>query len=165
MDKNNQPYYFLTKSEYDKLTNLISNYLDDDRKLFCNKCSNKKYQIDNEICGLDIWKANKNNYSEVKIGNTYIQDNVLMCIYDNQIHKYRIVHRKANKGDLVLIITPCLANGDTKGKYINHVFKVDDRTNNHGWTEECATVRINDNEQQGWCLFDDQYVVLETIEP
>ena len=164
MIKDNEPYYFLTKPEYEKLINLINQYIDYNKELFCDKCTEKKYHIDNEICGLHIWDADQNNYSEIKIGNTYIHDNTLTCIFDNQIHKYKIINRPANKGDLALIIAPCLADGDTKGKYINHVFKVDDRTNNEGWTKECSIVRINDNNQQGWCLYDDQYVVLESIE-
>ena len=116
-----------------------------------------------ERSGLNIFRATESNYSEVKIGNTYIENDILTCIYDNKIHKYQIVKRKANKNDLALIISPCLADGNEKGKYINHVFKIWDRTNNNGWTVECAVVRINDVEYQGWCLYDDQYVVLEEI--
>ena len=116
-----------------------------------------------ERSGLNIFRATESNYSEVKIGNTYIENDILTCIYDNKIHKYQIVKRKANKNDLALIISPCLADGDEEGKYINHVFKIWNRTNHDEQTVECAVVRINDVEYQGWCLYDDQYVVLEEI--
>ena len=149
----NQHYYILTASEYEKLMNCIGQYIDYDNELFCDDCRDKKYKLDDEVCGLDLWRADENNYSELKIGNTYIKDNVLTCIFNNAVHKYKIVNRKADKGDLALIIKPCLADGNTKGKFINHVFKVNGRTNNDGWTEECATVRINNIEYQGWCFY------------
>lgn len=159
----NQMYAWLTEKEYNKLMSVLDEYVDYEGDLFCDKCREKKYELDEKTCGLDIFRAIENNYSEVKIGNTYIKDNILTCIFDNQIHKYQMVNRKANKNDVALIIAPCLADGDERGKYINHVFKVWDRTNNDGWTVECATVRINDIEHQGWCLYDEQYVVLEEI--
>ena len=163
MNKIASMYAWLTEKEYNELIEILYKYVDYERELFCNDCSDKKYKLDNKTCGLNIFRATENNYSEIKIGNTYIENDILTCIYDNKIHKYQIVKRKANKNDLALIISPCLADGNEEGKYINHVFKIWDRTNNNGWTVECAVVRINDVEHQGWCLYDDQYVVLEEI--
>lgn len=159
MSGTNENYTFLTEQEYNTLIEVLNGYIDYDGEVFCDKCFEAKYDLDKKVCELDLWRANEYNYSEIKLGNTYIENDVLTCIFDNAIHKFKMVNRKADKGDLAFITGHSLA-GD---KYIGHCFRVYERTTNDGWSKECAVVRINDAEHQGWCLYDGQYIVLEEI--
>lgn len=117
---------------------------------------NLKIGLDYRFCGLDLFEESKIVKSELYIGNTLIEGDILTCIYDNALHKFRMVKRKANNGEYAYILNATDEDAFNR-KYIGRCFKVCGQPIPD---VDCVMVKSTDS---GWCLYDDQYVVLEEI--
>ena len=95
---------------------------------------------------------------EVHLGNVSIEDSILNC-FDTigKLHKYQIVKRKAVKGDIVWI-TSGLEQTPFKERHIGRFYEVtgNEDAELREWIVPYVSVGY-------WCLYDDQYLVLEEI--
>ena len=157
---------FLNEEELNNLRYLLNGYTDDLDNL--DKNTNEydllKYELDCKFCSLDIWQESSFTHAELHLGNVIIDNNMLICIYDNKLRRYKMVKRKAYNNEYVYI-TNSNDHYPFNTKYIGRCFKIDrqptedilEYVNNHVCINE-------DGLDTGWCLYDDQYVVLEEIE-
>jgi hypothetical protein len=123
-----------------------------------------KYELDCKFCGLDIWEDALKSNAELYLGNVIIENNILTCIFNNKLHRYKMVQRKAYNNEYVYITNSndCLPFNT---KYIGRCFKVDSQPTQYSLGDTKNHVRINEEGlDTGWCLYDSQYVVLEEIE-
>lgn len=76
--------------------------------------------------------------NECDLGNIIIENDILTCIYNNKLHKYKIIKKEAKINDLILIT-------DENHKYYNKFFIIEN---------------INDDKLK---INNEQYMVLEKI--
>lgn len=155
----------LTDKECDELEKIIDGYVVGLNSL--NKHSveydNLKELLDNKLCGLDFLEERKICRSEINLGNVIIKDDMLTCIFDNVLHKFRMVNRKAANGEYAYILkaTECVPFDN---KYIGRCFRVGRQPTEIEleWVNNHVCIIENDSDYS-WCLYDDQYVVLEEL--
>lgn len=147
----------LTEKELNKLIRIRDGYVIELDKSPDEYCPLKSW-LDNDFCSLDVFEESKIINSELYIGNTFIEGDILTCIYDNTLHKFRMINRKANNGEYAYILNA--TDEDTfNRKYIGRCFKVD----RHPKLNIDYVIVESRDSMNGWCLYDDQYVVLEEI--
>lgn len=122
-----------------------------------------KYELDNKFCGLEILREKDMLHAELNIGNVMIENNILTCIYDNNIHKFNMVKRKAKNGEYAYIVEATDCTPFNK-KYIGRCFTVHSQPTKEEleWMSDHVGVHL-EGLYTGWCLYDCQYVVLEEI--
>ncbi len=147
----------LTDKECDELEKIIDGYAVGLNSLNKNSVEydNLKELLDNKLCGLGFLDERKICHSEINLGNVIIDNDILTCIYDNTVHNFRMVSRKANDGEYAYILSALDIDSFHK-KYIGRCFKVIGQPN-------MGYVCIEDSTSERWLLSDDQYVVLEEI--
>lgn len=155
----------ITENEYKKLESILDGYVYELSKLDVNsnEYRNLKHQLDNKACGLYLLQEHEIICNEFDIGNTMVENNILTCIYDNKIHKYKMLKRKATKGELVYITSAdntCPFNE----RYIGRCFYVSSDQSKCESIKDHVVIYANDLDIGGWCLYNDQYVVLEEIQ-
>lgn len=155
----------ITEEDYNDLLDIIDGYVQKLEEL--PMCSEEyrvlKYELDNKLCGINMLQEHDIIHGELDIGNVIIEDDVLTCIHDNAIHKYKMTHRKANNGELAYI-TNATDLYPFNTRYIGRCFKVDKQPTKNEFSRVKNFVEINlEGLDVGWCLYDDQYVVLEEI--
>jgi hypothetical protein len=156
-------YITLTKEEFDELSSILDGYCNPETGIEASEeYKDKKWELDNKFCGLTIWGEEQIINAELRIGNTYICDNILTCIYNNEIHKYKMISRPAQNRDLAYIIS-ATEYTPFNLKYIGRCFIVDRHVENDEWVVNHVVVDLGLGYKCGWCLYDDQYVVLEEI--
>lgn len=88
----------ITEEDYNELTDILDGYVNKMDELSTNSKEYKKlkYELDNKFCGLNLLQEHQIVHRELDIGNVIIDENILICIYNNSLHRYRMLHRKAN---------------------------------------------------------------------
>jgi hypothetical protein len=155
----------LTEKEFNEIKNILDSYVVKLDKL--NKLSedykNLKYQLDNTFCGLGILAEHDMLHAELNIGNVIIKDDILTCIYDNELHKFNMLKRKANNGEYAYITKATDCN-PFNTKYIGRCFMVHKQPTERNLENVANYVEVDlEGLYTGWCLYDDQYVVLEEL--
>lgn len=155
----------ITEEDYNELTDILDGYVNkmDELSINSKEYEKLKYELDNKFCGLNLLQEHQIVHRELNIGNVIIDKNILICIYNNSLHRYRMMHRKANNGELVYIVNAtdyCPFNK----RYIGRCFYVDAQPTKEEleWVKDFVGINI-EGLDTGWCLYDDQYVVLEEI--
>lgn len=155
----------ITEEDYNELMDILDGYVQklDELPLVSDEYKDLKRELDNKFCGINMLQEHQIVHGELEIGNVIIHNDVLTCIYDNAIHKYKMLHRKANNGELVYIINASDTCPFNK-RYIGRCFRVDSQPTEEEleWIQDFVSIHI-DGLDVGWCLYDDQYVVLEEI--
>lgn len=156
----------ITEDDYNELMDILDGYVQKLSELsFGSKeYMDLKWELDNKFCGINMLQEHQIIHAELEIGNVFINNDILTCIYDNAIHKYKMLHRKANNGELVYI-TNATDTCPFSKRYIGRCFKVDSQPTEEEleWVKDFVSIHI-EGLDVGWCLYDDQYVVLEEIE-
>lgn len=147
----------LTDKECDELEKIIDGYAVGLNSL--NKhlveYDNLKKLLDNKLCGLEVLDERKICISEINLGNVIIDNDILTCIYDSALHKFRMVNRKATSGEYAYILKAREVY-PFHNKYIGRCFRTIGEPN-------AEYVYVNDSYDERWLLYDEQYVVLEEI--
>jgi hypothetical protein len=153
----------ITEKDYKELQNVLDGYVSELSKLDVNsnEYRNLKHQLDNKACGLYLLQEHEIICNEFDIGNVMIENNILTCIYDNKIHKYKMLKRKATKGELVYI-TNAEDTCPFGKRYIGRAFYISSDEDKCKLAKNHVVIYTN-GFNTGWCLYDDQYVVLEEI--
>lgn len=155
----------LTNNEFDEISNILDGYVIElnDLEVSSEEYRKLKYELDNQFCGLHIFGEKQIIHAELNLGNVIINDDILTCIYDNAIHKFKMLKRKAKNGEYAYIVSATDCEPFNK-KYIGRCFKVHKQPTKEDleWIVEHVSVNLEDLDV-GWCLYDDQYVVLEEI--
>lgn len=100
----------------------------------------------------------RHKFAGLDFGDINIEDNILTNYStDGKLHSYRLAERKANKGEVVLVVK----GKDTLPFTERHVGKLYSVTeseddNNSDWLNPHVVINYA-------ALYDDQYVVLEKI--
>jgi hypothetical protein len=147
-------YIKLLKSDYEEFEKLLDDFCHGDNSednLWC---------LQNNFCTFSITLGQEFEIleHELNFGNVIIKDDILTCIDKNsQLHSYQIVKRKANAGDIVQIINPQKSTPFNL-RHKDRFFRVNKQADKdlQEWVQPCVIVG-------NWCLYDDQYVVLEEI--
>ena len=97
----------ITEKDYNELMDIMDGYVQklEELPFGSEEYKNLKWELDDKFCGINMTTEHHIIHAELEIGNVIIKDNVLTCIYDNSIHRYKMLHRKANNGELVYIIS------------------------------------------------------------
>lgn len=155
----------LTNEQYNQLEDILYGYTNelDELDPSSDEYSNLKYELDCKFCGFGLWQEKQMLHAELVLGNVMIENNVLTCIYNNKLHKFNMAKRKAKNGEYAYITN----SSDTlpfNNKYIGRCFKVHAQPTKEEleWVKDFVGVNI-EGLDTGWCLYDDQYVVLEEI--
>ena len=155
----------LTNKEFEKISNILDGYVMELNELDISseEYKNLKEKLDNQFCGLRIFGEKQILHAELDLGNVMINADILTCIFGNAIHKFKMVKRKAMNGEYAYIVsaTDC---EPFNTKCIGRCFKVHKQPTKEdlGWIVDHVSVNLEDLDA-GWCLYDDQYVVLEEI--
>lgn len=118
------------------------------------------WDIQNKFCNvlIDLGREFEKLQYEINMGNTIIDNNILTCISeDGKQKRYNLVSRKANIGDVVYII---LATNQTpfNNRHIHRFYKVTELAD-----AEILDMVIDHVVVDNWCLYHDQYLVLEEL--
>lgn len=155
----------ITEEDYNVLMGILDGYVQklDELPIGSEEYKDLKYELDNKFCGINMLQEHDIVHGELEIGNVIIEGDILTCIHDNAIHKYKMLHRKANNGELVYITNAtdfCPFNK----RYIGRCFCVDAQPTKEEleWVKDFVGINL-EGLDTGWCLYDDQYVVLEDI--
>lgn len=155
----------ITEEDYSELMDILNGYVYELEEIpfGSNEYKDLKRELDNKFCSINMTTEHQIIHDELDIGNVIIKDNILTCIYDNCIHKYKMSHRKANNGELVYIVNATDTCPFNK-RYIGRCFKVYRQPDVEmlKWVHDFVGINIKGLDT-GWCLYDDQYVVLEEI--
>jgi hypothetical protein len=122
-----------------------------------------KEHLDNKFCGLNLFSESQVTLAELDLGNVIIEDDILTCIYDNRIHKFKMVKRKACNGEQVYIVNATEQDAFNT-KYRNRCFKIHGQPTKYSSNSKPHVLVKWEGEEYGWCLYDHQYVVLEEIQ-
>lgn len=155
----------LTDEEYEEINDILNGYVIELGEINKNteEYSNLKRKLDNKFCGLNILQEQQILWAELDIGNVMIEDDLLTYIYNNSLHRYKMLKRKAKNGEFVYIINATDCTPFNK-KYIGRCFQVHKQPTKEELEWVCDHVVVNiEGLDVGWCLYDDQYVVLEEI--
>lgn len=156
----------ITEEDYNELMDIMDGYVQklEELPFGSEEYKNLKWELDDKFCGINMTTEHHIIHAELEIGNVIIKDNVLTCIYDNSIHRYKMLHRKANNGELVYI-TNATDTCPFNKRYVGRCFRVDKQPDAEmlEWVHDYVGINI-EGLDVGWCLYDDQYVVLEEIE-
>lgn len=126
----------------------------------------KYFRLSNAICGLSILQQHQISFNEIELGNVIIDNDILTCILDNKIQKFRMEKRHANRGELVYIVN-AIETEPFHPEYIGKCYKVTKQITEEEseWIQNCVVIGYDDKEETpGWCLYDDQYVVLVSLD-
>lgn len=155
----------ITENDYNELVEIMDGYVEKLNGLSSESKEYKdlKWELDNKFCGINMLMEHQIIHAEFDIGNVAIKDDVLTCIYDNSIHQYKMLHRKANNEELVYI-TSADDHCPFNKRYIGRCFKVSQQPDREmlKWVADYVGINIKGLDT-GWCLYDDQYVVLEEV--
>lgn len=155
----------ITEEDYNELMDIIDGYVQKLNELpfGSEEYKDLKWELDDKFCGINMIQEHQIIHGELEIGNVIVEDDVLTCIHDNAIHRYKMLHRKANNGELVYI-TDASDTCPFNKRYIGRCFKVDKQPSKDElqWVHDFVGINI-EGLDVGWCLYDDQYVVLEEI--
>lgn len=153
----------ITENTYLEIENLIDEVCDinPEEKDF----KNKYFRLANKLCGIKILQQHQISFNEIELGNVIIENNILTCILDKKIQKFKMEKRHAEIGELAYIVK---ANGTQPfhKEYIGKCYKVTNQITQEEaeWVQDCVVVGYDDKkETPGWCLYDDQYIVLVPI--
>jgi hypothetical protein len=155
----------LTEKEFNQLNNIVDGY---SNRLYELESGTEEYndlklQLDNEFCELRIFGEKQIIHAELNLGNVMIKDDILTCIYDNEIHRFNMVNRKASNNEYAYIIQADDCD-PFHTKYIGRCFKVSKQPSKEALEWCVEHVCINEEGLDvGWNLYDSQYVVLEEI--
>ncbi len=122
----------------------------------------KYFQLANKLCGLDILQQHQISFNELELGNVIIENDILTCIYEGKICKYKMEKRHAENGELVYILNATKSTPFHSG-YIGKCYRVTKQITEEEkeWIHDSVVIGYDDREETpGWCLYDDQYVVL-----
>lgn len=155
----------ITEEDYNVLMDILDGYVQklDELPIDSEAYKDLKYELDNKFCGINMLQEHDIVHGELEIGNVIIEDDVLTCIHDNAIHKYKMLHRKANNGELAYI-TNATDGCPFNKRYIGRCFRVDAQPTKEEleWVKDFVGINL-EGLDTGWCLYDSQYVVLEEI--
>jgi hypothetical protein len=155
----------ISEEEFNELNEVLNGYCDrlNELEITSSEYSELKWELDNRFCGLKLWQEEEMIHSELDIGNTIIEDDTLTCIYNNKLHKFKMSKRKANNGEYAYIVN-ATESTPFSTKYIGRCFKVGSQPTKEmlEWVHDYVSINI-EGLDYGWCLYDDQYVVLEEI--
>lgn len=155
----------ITEEDYHELMNILNGYVEklEELPFGSEEYKDFKRKLDNRFCSINMTTEHQIIHSELNIGNVIIEDEILTCIYNEAIHKYKMLHRKAMNGELVYIIAATDSCPFNK-RYIGRCFRVDKQPDQEmlEWVHDYVGINI-EGLDVGWCLDDDQYVVLEEI--
>lgn len=155
----------ITEEDYNELMDIMDGYVQklDELPFGSEEYKDLKWELDNKFCGINMIQEHQIVHGELEIGNVIVEDDMLICIHDNAIHRYKMLHRKADNGELVYIIDATDTCPFNK-RYIGRCFRVDSQPTEDvlKWVHDFVGINIEGLEV-GWCLYDDQYVVLEEI--
>lgn len=149
----------LTDKEFSEIEKIIDGYVIGLNSLDKQtvEYDNLKHLLDDKICGLNIFQENQLRKAEFNLGNVIIEEDILTCIYENTLHKFRMVKRKANSGEYAYMLNATDEDPFNK-RYIGRCFKVGSHL-----TEEKQEF-IEEGVVIDECiLYDSQYVVLEEM--
>lgn len=151
--------------ELNEIEAILDGYTDELNKLDTSSEGYRrlKEQLDDRFCGLNLFAESPIIHAELDIGNVIIEDDILTCIYDSKLHKFKMVKRKASNGEYAYI-TNATDQCPFNTKYLGRCFKVDKQPTDEmlEFVVDCVIVNVNDSEY-GWLLYDVQYVVLEEM--
>lgn len=154
----------ITEEDYKELINIFESYEKlNELALESEKYIERKTALDNRFYGMNLHQEHDIIHAELEIGNVIIENDILTCIHDNALHRYKMVHRKASNGELVYI-TNATDFVPFNKRYIGRCFRVDTQPTKDEleWIKDFVGINL-DGLDTGWCLYDDQYVVLEEI--
>ena len=155
----------LSEMEFNELSGIMDGYSNRlyDYDTNSDEYSNYKYELDNRFCGLNLWQEKSILHAELNLGNVIIDDNILTCIFDNKLHRFNMLNRKANNGEYAYI-TNSSNRCPFNPKYIGRCFMVHKQATDYelGLVKDFVIVN-EEGSEYGWNLYDSQYVVLEEI--
>lgn len=145
----------ITENDYNELMDIFDGYVYklDEFKNNSEEYNKLKTQLDNKFCGVNMIFEHEIVYNEFNIGNTIIDDDILTCIYNNSIHKYKMIHRKAKKEELAYI-TKADKTCPFNERYIGRCFYVSESSNRCEGIKDHVII-YEEGFNTGWCLYDD----------
>lgn len=154
----------LTNAEYDEIENIANGYFSlNNMNQISETYTLLKDKLDNSFYRIGLWNENEIIKSELELGNVIINNDILTCIYDNKIHNYKIIKRKGEVGEYAYIINAS-NNIPFNKKYIGRCFKIGKTPSNEEleYVQDHVVVNLEDG-KAGWCLYDDQYIIIKEI--
>ena len=155
----------ITEKDYNEILDILDGYVQklDELPIGSEEYKDLKYELDNKFYGINMLQEHDIVHGELEIGNVIIKDDIITCIHDNAIHKYKMLHRKAKNGELAYIVN-ATDNCPFNTRYIGRCFRVDKQptADELKWVKDFVSINL-EGLDVGWCLYDDQYVVLEEI--